>query len=206
MLIVLTILIIAAVGYAFFVEGLFTAFVMFCNVFAAGLVAFNFWEPIAEAIGGLGGYEDSLVLVLLFSLTLGLLRLTTHNIATNLIEFNFLMDKIGGALFGLATGYLISGFLACVFQTLPWHEKFMQFDYEVKPNEGMRRIFPADRMWLALMRRAGAEPFATDEGKTFDPFGTFELRYARYRRYADDREPLSYQGEFENEIHPRLKR
>ena len=31
----------------------------------------------------------------------------------------------------------------------------------------------------------------------FDPHATFELRYARYRRYTEDREALPYQGEFE---------
>ena len=31
----------------------------------------------------------------------------------------------------------------------------------------------------------------------FDPDATFQLRYARYRRYTGDREALPYKGEFE---------
>ena len=31
----------------------------------------------------------------------------------------------------------------------------------------------------------------------FDPDGTFELRYARYRRYDDNRDAMPYKGEFE---------
>ena len=45
-----------------------------------------------------------------------------------------------------------------------------------------------DHAWLALMRGAMAD---------FDPDATFEPKYARFRRYGDDREALPYQGEFE---------
>ena len=46
----LTIVLMVAVGYAYLREGLLTAFTMFCNVFLAGLIAFNFWEPVASLI------------------------------------------------------------------------------------------------------------------------------------------------------------
>ena len=35
---------------------------------------------------------------------------------------------------------------------------------------------------------------------TFDKYGNFELRYARYRRYNDNREALQYQGEFDQQL------
>jgi hypothetical protein len=55
------------------------------------------------------------------------------------------------------------------------------------------------------MHRAGAYPFSNqvvnreaesyyDRYLTFDRDGSFELRYARYRRYGDGREPLPYLG------------
>jgi hypothetical protein len=203
----LTILIMLILAYIYLVDGLATAFTMFCNVFLAGLIAFNFWEPLADLLepafarSFFAGYEDALCLVILFSLTLGLLRLVTNSLSFAAIYFHPLLQNIGGAFSGLATGYLISGFLICVFQTLPWHERFMGFQPECDPKEpGLRQVLPPDRVWLALMHRAGLGPFAWGDKPTFDPEATFELRYARFRRYGDSRAPLPYHGEFDKEL------
>jgi hypothetical protein len=193
---VLTLLIMAGVTYAFWREGLLTALTMAVNVFLAGLVAFAFWEPLADWLGSLfagsalSGYEDAICLVALFGLTLGLLRFVTNNIANAHLEYHPVLRQAGIVVFGLIAGYLASGFLLCVLQTLPWHENFMQFDYHVDQNAGgakTPRILPPDHAWLALMH--GAMP-------DFDPDGTFEAKYARFRRYDDKREALPYEGEF----------
>jgi hypothetical protein len=73
-----------------------------------------------------------------------------------------------------------------------------------------------------MMHRAGAYPFSSSEDSspgavgfppgttgdsyvrrymTFDKYGTFELRYARYRRSSESRDALPYQGEFDQELH-----
>ena len=193
----LTLVVMALVTYAFWREGLLTSLTTTVNVFLAGLAAFAFWEPLASALGPmfkdsfLQGYEDAFCLTALFAVSLGLLRLATNNLANAHLEYHPLMRQGGTVLFGLVTGYLASGFLICVLQTLPWHVNFLQFDYRVDKNPGgakTPRVLPPDHAWLALMR--GALP-------DFDPDGTFEMRYARYRRYDDGREALPYKGEFE---------
>src|SRR5262245_23652768 len=142
MLYILTVLMMAAIAYAYFREGLFTAFCMCVNILLAGLVAFNFWEPIAAALEPLikgtifDGLEDALCLVILFSLTLGLLRLATNSIANKEIDYHEALDRVGGAVFGLINGYLVSGFLLCVLQTLPWHQNFWDFEYRTADLEG----------------------------------------------------------------------
>src|SRR5208282_3948846 len=111
-----TIIIMLATAYAFLREGLFTAFTMFFNVFLSGLVAFNFFEPLADrlqrAFAGtfLLGYEDMLCLIGLFCITLGILRLATNTFANAVIDYPEMLQRAGGALFGLATGYLFCGF------------------------------------------------------------------------------------------------
>jgi hypothetical protein len=190
---VLTIFIMVIVTYAFWQEGALTAFTMMCNVFVAGLVAFSYWEPIAAELDPLlagtilHGYEDSVCLVALFSLTLGLLRLATNNLANRLVDYHPVLQQGGSVICGLMTGYLASGFLLCVLQTLPWHRNFMGFEAKVDPDASgakLRRVLPADRVWLALMHRAGLGPLA-QEGPTFDADGSFEDRYQRYRREGD---------------------
>jgi hypothetical protein len=217
-----TIVIMLAIAYAYLREGLFTSLMMCCNVFFAGLVAFNFWEPIASLLDSvfadtfLHGYEDILCLMALFCLTLGLLRAATNAMVNVQIAFPQAVQRGGAALFGLATGYLTAGFFLCALQTLPWHQNFMNFtpSYDPSSQSGLRQILPPDRVWLALMFRAGAFAFATmdedprvDESGslyarhyTFDKHGTFELRYARYRRYDDKGDTLIYRGEFDDEL------
>src|SRR5436305_11998949 len=121
-----TLILMFITAYAFMVEGVFGAFCMFVNVIVAGLVAFNFWEPLASYLEPnffatvLQGYEDALCLTAVFWLTLVLLRVATTQFAPLELEVHPTAQRAGGALFGMLAGYLVSGFLLCVFQTLPW--------------------------------------------------------------------------------------
>jgi hypothetical protein len=184
----LTILIMGLCAYAYLVEGMFTACVMCCNAVIAGVIAFNYWEPLAsllEPIMGGYGYEDFLCLILIFCLVLGAMRTITNLLCPTEVEFHPVLKKIGGALFGLLTGYVVSGFLVCALQTLPWRENFMSYNYKVDPSaQTLRRYLPPDRVWLATMHRLGSGPL-TDGGPTFDEKGDFSVRYARLRRYVD---------------------
>jgi Colicin V production protein len=225
----LTVLVMLAVAYAYLRPGLMTAFMMCCNVFISGLVAFNFFEPIADALDPmftgsfLKDYEDAICLLLLFCVTLGLLRLLTNFLCSSMTQFPMWLQYGGSVFFGMLTGYLVAGFLLTVLQTLPWHTNFMFFEPRIDPDQpaaAIRSVLPPDRVWLSLMRRAGAYPLASSEdGKppspdllpdrfvrthiTFDKYGTFELRYARYRRYDTGFNVLRYQGEFDHELHKR---
>ena len=190
----LTVLIMAGVTYAFWREGLLTALTMTVNVVLSGLFAFAFFEPLADVLGPmfagsfLAGYEDALCLIFLFALSLGLLRLLANNLSNAHLEYHPVLRQGGIVAFGLITGYLTSGFLLCVLQTLPWQVDFMGFDYHVQKTGGVRSVMPPDHVWLAMMR--GVMP-------DFDPDATFEVRYYRYRRYDDKREAMPYQGELE---------
>ena len=225
-LVFLTIVIILIVTYAQFREGVFSAFVMLVNVMIAGVVAFNFFEPLADLLEPifpayadptrttppplLWGYEDFFSMFLIFAVTLGILRALSNNLCNSEVVFPGMINQLGAAAIGMITGYLLSGFLVCLVQTLPLHEHVLGFEPRGNNESEFRGLFPADRVWLALMREAGVRglaraadqdngPTRYDEYPTFDRSGTFELRYLRYRRYDDSgmppRNPLIYQGE-----------
>jgi hypothetical protein len=204
LLALLTVLVMGIVTYAFWREGLLTALTMFVNVLVAGLVAFNFFEPLAKELepllkgSFLEAYEDSLSLTLVFCLTLALLRWATNNLAPEDLDLAPGVQQGGAGLFGLLTGYLLAGFLICVVQTMPWHEHFLGFKPEVNvnsPENKMRRMVPPDRVWLAMMNFASRVGLSRGEDGEFDRDGTFEIRYQRHRRFADDRDAMPYQGE-----------
>jgi hypothetical protein len=120
------------------------------------------------------------------------------------MDYNPVFTQFGGAFVGLIVGYLVSGFLICVLQTLPWHENFLDFEPRRRDEHQWRRYLPPDRVWLALMRHAGASPFSNralpepesdslyDTYDTFDRDGAFEVNYLRHRRYNDNRPPVPY--------------
>jgi hypothetical protein len=196
-------------AYLFLVQGLATAVTMFCNVFLAGLIAFNFWEPLADLLDPLlsrsffRGFEDAICLTALFVIAIATLRLITNTLSGAVIDFHPAAQRAGGAVVGLATGYLVSGFLLCIFQTMPWHENFWGYEPNWQANQsGLESVFPPDRVWLSMMHRAGENAFRRGERATFDSEATFVIRYARYRRFGDQRQPLPYNGEFDPELHP----
>jgi hypothetical protein len=191
-------------AYALLREGVVTAFTVLVNVFLAGLLAFNFFEPLAAALepalrgSFLANYEDAFALVLVFAPAMVALRAAANSLVPAQIGFDALLEQAGATLVGLLTGYLLAGFLVCMLQTLPWHENFMGFSPQVETEEGaskLRRWLPPDRVWLGMMHRASAVAFSQADGPQFDPRGTFALRYARFRRYGEDREPLPSGGE-----------
>ncbi|HTU89111.1 MAG TPA: CvpA family protein [Gemmataceae bacterium] len=185
-----TVVIMLAGAYSFWRQGVLPAFAMMVNVLLAGLVAFNFFEPIADQLDStladtfLHGYEDSFCLVALFSLTLLFLRWASNELIHTFILYHPILQQGGALLFGMLAGYLTAGFLICVAQTLPMDAHFLHFEARVDPHSPgakIRRVMPPDRVWLALMHRASMTSFDW-EGSTFDPGGDFEMRYASERR------------------------
>lgn len=213
MLALATIIIMVVVVAALMNEDLITAFGMMVNIVIAGLVAFNFWEPLAGMLEDmtaktpLQGYEDAICMLGVFCPTLAVLRLGLNRVCSASIEYDLLTLRAGTLVCGLVTGYLVSGFLTCVLQTLPWHENFMYFQPGSPAGAGpgsagmIRRYLPPDHVWLALMHRAGK--FVLSEGdyqETFDKYGSFETKYARHRRFNDKRDALPHSGEFDRDL------
>jgi len=189
MLYLFTLGIMGAVAYASLREGLLTSLSNLVNVVLAGLVAFNFFEPLSgeleKMVQGtfMENFEDGLALLILFAPILGLLRVLANNLANTDLELPALLQQIGSILVSLVTGYLAAGFLICAFQTLPLSENFLGFEYmNDAATPAYRRVMPPDRVWLSMMHHLGQGPLSQEDSKTFDPEGTFELRYGRLRR------------------------
>ncbi len=183
-----TIVLMGIVTYAFWREGLMTAFAMCVNVLLAGVLAFNFWEPIADLLDPAFndtiavGIEDGLAMMLVFLPSLMLLRWATNSLASTQLEYPPILYRGGSVVCGLLTGYLLSGFLICVIQTLPLQRDFLGFE-PYKPGESptLRKILPPDTVWLATMHRLSGASLSTGDER-FDSHCNFELRYSRFHR------------------------
>jgi uncharacterized membrane protein required for colicin V production len=210
-----TVLIMLILAYAFWKEGPLTSFAMCVNILLAGLLAFNFWEPIADLFDPLledsfaAGIEDSVALMVIFLPTLMILRWITNSLASTHVEYPSVLYRGGAVLFGLLAGYLLAGFLICVIQTLPVPREFLQFepyDPAKAAERPIRKFMPPDVAWLAMMNRLSAAGLSRGEDELtgtpirFDVHGSFQMRYRRYRRYdegKDGSKPMEWRGEIE---------
>ncbi|MGL4551320.1 MAG: CvpA family protein [Gemmataceae bacterium] len=180
------------VAYAQLREGILTAAMTLVNVVLAGLAAFLLFEPMADEVGkmltgtAVEGMEDAICLFGVFAAVMGVLRVATNNMANQDLDVPALPQQIGTVLIGLVAGYFLAGFLLVMVSTLPLPEKFLGYDAEVEAAEpATRRYFPPDRAWLGLMQHAGTPAGLGAGGVTFDPEGTFPLRYAKKRRIKE---------------------
>jgi len=192
MVTIFAVLIMIAVAYSQIREGILTAATTLVNVVVAGLVTFMFFEPLAEELGKMMAgsafdqMEDGVAMFAVFAATLGLLRLITNNLANQELEMPALPQQIGTGVIGLIAGYFLAGFLVVLVSTLPIQEKFMGYEAAVEDGEpALRRYLPPDRVWLALMQHAAKRAGLGFGGPTFDPEGTFPLRYAKKRRIKE---------------------
>jgi hypothetical protein len=203
MLIVLTFIVIGFVVAACVQEGVFTAVCTLINVVLSGMIAFWAFEPLADLleaafVGTVAeGFEDCICLTALFLLAFGLLRLVTNSLSYTVPDYADYVNRGGALVAGVLAGYLLAGFLVVTVQTLPFPRDMEMFDTRVDPkadNAFVRSRLPPDRVWLALMRRAGDRSFGWEGHSTFDKHGNFLVRYYRYHRKDKDGKLVPYDG------------
>src|SRR6516162_11103662 len=96
--------------YALTSEGLWGSALMFFNVLFGGMIAFNFYEPLAAMLDRTGinwGFSDTLCMLGLFCVSVLLLRMTTETLAPAMVRFPTPIYHIGRLLFG-AGGAIIT--------------------------------------------------------------------------------------------------
>lgn len=167
---------ILGIAYALASEGLWGAALMFFNILFAGLIAFNFYEPlaviVAENLKFLSGFADTLSLMGLFIVALVILRLTTESLAPMMVRFPTPVYHIGRILFGLAGGAVTMAIVLLAFETAPVHKKvFGVVDYKYAPpfDRGL------DREWLAFFQYTTGQVFAQYGQGRVDPFSEYGI-------------------------------
>lgn len=130
--IILTTLLLVGIAFYQVVQGMFSAMIMTVLTLLAAAVAFNYYEPLAELLASrLGAYAHPAALLGIFVIMLYALR----EIYDRLIKGNVVMglwpDRIGGAAFGVLTGFLLVGVLMTVVLMLPFGPSALAYeDYD----------------------------------------------------------------------------
>ncbi len=159
----LIVAVIALVTWCVAAEGAVGAGVTFLCVVFSGLLAMNFFEPVASALDGipfLRDRSDMVALVGLFAALAGGSRLLCEHLSPTFIPLQGLAYDGGRWGFGFLTGYVVAAFLLTALHTTPFPREFLGFRPErtvaaspQAPAGGMLfGVVAPDRQWLNFVQ------------------------------------------------------
>ena len=136
-------------------EGIWGAVQVFLCTLLAGLVAMNFFEPLAGQLRAVvpDKYCDIVALLGLFTGLTFALRMGTEYLSPSYIQVFLMLDTAGRWVVGAATGYLTMAFLLTAVHTAPLPREFLGFQAERANFFGS---FP-DRQWLGFVQYVSAK-------------------------------------------------
>jgi hypothetical protein len=152
-------------------------------VVSAGLLAVNYFEPLANYLQSLEpSYTylfDFLAFWAVFALSAGLLRALTDKLSTVKVKFRKPFDQIGGLILGAWVGWVMVCITLMSLHTAPLARNFMQGAFQEKPDSRMFFGLAPDRTWLGFAQKSSEGAFST--GQVFDPLGEYILKYSERR-------------------------
>lgn len=140
-------------GVTWFVssEGAWSAGVTFICVVIAGLLAMNFFEPVALLLArSLPEYDtkmDMVALLGLFAILVFGMRTVGEKIAPTYIQVHGYVETAGRWAFGAATGYVTMAILLTALHTAPVPREFLGFSPE---RSNFLGVAAPDRQWLGF--------------------------------------------------------
>ena len=189
---------VAGMTYALMSEGLWGACLMFFNALFAALITFNFYEPLAALIvtnaSFAANFADSLSMMLLFIVSLLLLRLATEAIAPAMVRFPTPLYHLGRLVFGLGGSVITIAIILLALQASPVQKKLvgvMGYDYAPMYTERFDRDFLAFFQYTSgyTFARNGAgvaDPEFPARPMLFDPKAEWLLFHQMHRPYGDE--------------------
>ena len=141
-------------------EGVWGAALVFLCTLLSGLLAMNFFEPLAALLQSVlpqyAVYCDSVSLVGLFIGFVFGLRLATERIAPVFIGLPDMAESIGRWVFGAAAGYVTAAFLLTALHTAAVPRDYLGFTAEGPNFFGVN----IDRQWLGFTQYVSEKSLA----------------------------------------------
>jgi len=197
---ILLLAVIGIVTYCVASEGPWAAATTFIAVILAGLLAMNFFEPVAAMFPATAEWQmraDIIALLGLFALFVTGLRTAAEYLMPTQLEVSPLLYDGGRWGFGLLTGYVTGAILLTAMHTAPLSRDFLGFKSAGNNFFNLGGVQNApDRLWLAFTQHASEQIFTTGNvfdrsefsrynGRPTEFWSTFPIRYAdRRQRFA----------------------
>ena len=151
---ILCLAVVAGVTYMVASDGPWGAAITLISVLFAGLLAMNFFEPVANYLqtNVIGSFEwqsrwDVIALLGLFSLFVTLFKMMGETLLPTYAEVNTLLYEGGRWGFGLFSGYVVMAILLTALHVAPLPREFAGFTPE---RNNFFEVTAPDRQWLAF--------------------------------------------------------
>jgi len=167
-------------------QGLWSNTITLVNVITAALVATNYFEPLAnffEKQESSATYLwDFFAMWILFGVTMVVLRAATDYMSKIKVRFFLPVDKAGGLLMAAWVGWLVLCFSTATLHTAPLARNFLGDAFQKEPDAKLFFGLGPDRVWLGWVHRESKGALSRiGDPATFDPQGSFILKYANRR-------------------------
>lgn len=175
---IIDILIVAVIGLVTWCvasEGAVEAGTTFLAAVLSGLLAMNFFEPLADMLDDItfiGVRADMVALLVLFGVLLTLMRLGAEYLSPTFIGLQGLVYDIGRWGFGLLTGYTTAAILLTALHTAPLPREFLGFTPE---RNNLFNVVAPDRQWLGFVQYVTEKPFARTQRIDDPRFGLLSV-------------------------------
>ncbi|MEX0675722.1 MAG: CvpA family protein [Pirellulales bacterium] len=183
---ILLVLIFVAVFAALMTQGLWSNTITLVNVITAGLVATNYFEPLAQFLErqepSFAYVWDLFALWILFGVTMVVLRAATDYMSNVKVRFFKPVEVAGGYLMAVWVGWIMVCFATMTMHTAPLARHFLGDAFQRQPDSKMLFGLAPDRVWLAWVHRESKGALSRFGGLApFDPQGDYILRYSNRR-------------------------
>ncbi len=170
-LILIVTLLILAIAYFQAIQGLFSAMIMLILTVLSAVVAFNFYQPLAEAFlyERIPEAADGIALALLFVVPLIGLWLGMDALIRENITLNVWVDRIAGGFLGLIAGIICTGVLTTAMQMFPFDRailSFEPFDGSLTRSQSLAPFSP-DRFTVGLFDSLSKGGLTTGDDTSF---------------------------------------
>lgn len=153
LLIILAVILVLAITSYQVVQGLFSAMIMTILTVLCALLAFNYYEPLAQLLyDKQPSYADAAALAVLFVIPLLLLRTITDKIIPSNVVMGVWADRIGGGILGLVSAEILVGVLAISIQMLPFGQSIIGYrshGSDLKRDQSLAPFYPDEfTLWM----------------------------------------------------------
>ena len=159
-------------------EGAWSNLVRIANVIFAGLIAMNFFEPLADLLEGqmssYTNFYDFLMQWALFCASYGLLSQATKYLSKVQVRFLPALEKALAHLFALVAAWVFILFTSATLYTAP-----LEPDFDVMITGGRVDALEEPHIkWLAFTQNVSKKAYSQGEPTwVFDPEAEYLLRY-----------------------------
>jgi hypothetical protein len=177
-------------------SGMWSNTITLINVITSGLLAMNYFEPLAEFLDKQAPswtyVWDFVSLWFVFGISMLALRGVTDLASKIQVKFHPKVERIGGLLMAVWASWIVLCFATATLHAAPLARNFLGGAFQPEPEAKMLFGLQPDRVWLGWVNRESKGALRRlGTAAPFDQRGDFILRYAERRAEFEQQRTLT---------------